>query len=275
MADSLLNITKSQSELNEIAFQRLQDEGLGISAGRIAKLLVSIINELQAGFYSTLKLNHVQAFLSSATGNSLELIGEMLNCFKTDGEEEEDYRYRISQQTLTLATANETAVRLACLSVEGVEDVAMRPYTHGTGSFSVYVVTDSAQTSEEIIEAVNVKLAEFKAYGIRAEAFSPVQLNTEIKARIIFDKKVVELDRQMIRKQAEQEVKNYVNSLTVGDTMDTKFIHDTIYNTDRNIFSVEVYYFRINNRPCLWVPQESGWNERFLESSVPDAILIS
>lgn len=271
----MLTLEKTQLELNELAFQRLEEEGLGVSAGKVAKLLVSIINEIQADFYTTLQANHVKAFLSKADDGTIELIGEVLNCSRNDGEDIEDYRYRISQQSLTLATANQTAVRLACLSVEGVEDVALKAYTHGTGSFSVYVVTDTPQTPDNILEEVNQKLDEFKAYGIRAQAFSPKLLNTEIRARILFDKKVVDLDRQMVRKQAEQSVKDYVNSKTVGEELNIKEIKDMIYNSHKDIYSVEIYYFRINNQPCLLVPQKSDWNERFVESSLPEAILIS
>lgn len=271
----MLQLNKSQAELNEIAFKRLEEAGLGVSAGKIAKLLVSIINEIQADFYSTLKSQHIQAFLSKATGVSLDMIGELLNCHRRDGEEQEDYRYRISKQSLTLATANQTAVRLACLSVEGVEDVVMKAYTHGTGSFSVYVVTDNPQTPDNIIESVREKLDEFKAYGIRAEAFSPKILPVELKARIIFDKRVVDLDKQMVRKQAEQMIKDYVNSINVGDILNIKQIKDDVYNSHKDIFSVDIYHFRISNRPCLLVPQESDWNERFVEAGTPDAILVS
>jgi phage-related baseplate assembly protein len=271
----ILQMEKSLTDLNEIAFRRLEEEGLGASSGRIARLILSIVNEIHAEFYQTLKVSHTAHILSEATGVALDMIGQLLNCTRNEGEDDDTYRYRISKQSLSLATANETAIRLACLSVEGVKDVVMRPYTFGTGSFSVYVVTDTPQTPDNILEEVQNVLEEFKGYGIRAQAFSPKILPVELKARILFDKKVVDLDRQMVRKQAEQAVKDYVNSRNVGETLEPKVIKDMIYNSHKDIQEVEIYHFRINNRPCLLVPQEAAWNERFVEASTPEAILVT
>lgn len=271
----MLQLDKSHVELNEISFRRLEKEGIGVSAGKIAKLLLSILNETISTFYGELKNAHAQAFLSKAAGSSLDMIGEMLNCTRSDGEEDEEYRYRISKQSLTLASSNQTAVRLACLSVDGVDDVLIKPYTHGTGSFAVYVVSDTPQTPDSVIEDVKEALEKMKAYGIRAEAFSPKLLPVEMKARIIFDKKVVDLDRQMVRKQAEQLMKDYVNGLTVGETLSPTEIQKQVVRSHPDIVSVDTYLFRVNNRPCLLVEQEPSWNERFVQSSMPSAILVS
>lgn len=271
----MLYLERNHAELNEISFKRLEEAGLGISAGRIAKLLLSIVNENVAEFYSTLKEQHVQAFLSYATGQSLDLIGELLNCPRESGEEDDDYRYRISKQTLSLARANETAVRLAVLSVEGVEDVVMRPFTHGTGSFSVYVVTNAPTASEDILEQVREKLEEFKAFGIRAEVYNPLLLPVELKVRLIFDKRVTDLDRKMIRAQAQQLIKEHIASLSVGNELDPMEIRSKILRLHEGIYDVDMYYFRIDGKPALLVPQKASWNERFVEAPVPDAVFVA
>jgi hypothetical protein len=271
----MLNLEKTHLDLNEISFRRLEQEGLGVSAGRIAKLLLSIQNENIAGFYEQLKLAHVQPLLSHAQGNNLDLVGELLSCDRKDGEEDEDYRYRISKQSLTLASANETAVRLACLSVPGVDDVILKAYTHGTGSFAVYVVSDTPQTPDSVLYDVNKALDGMKAYGIRAAAFAPKLIPVELRARIIFDKKVVDLDRQMVRKQAEQLIKDSINQLSVGASLDPRELEKEIVRSHSDIYSVDIYHFRVNNRPCLLVEQSTSWNERFVQASEPNAVLVS
>lgn len=271
-----LSITKSLLQLNEISFKRLQDEGLGVSAGRIAKLILSIVNESVSEFYDKLENVHIQGFLSTATDDaSIDMIGALVNCKRSPGEDNDSYKLRISNQVLSLATANETAVRLACLSVEGVEDVIIRPWTHGTGSFSVYVVTDQPIVPDAIISGVEEKVEEFKAYGIKAKVFNPKLLPVEIKIRVIFDKKVSTTDRQFVLREAEQIAKNHINGRNVGESMNPHEIRNDIMVSNDGIYDVKVYAMRVKNRPTLIEIQDSMWNERFVEAPVPNAILVS
>lgn len=271
----LLNIDKSLADLNEVSFKRLAEASIGVSAGSIAKLMLGIQNENIEGFYDTLKTNTVQAFLSYAEGEAVDAIGVMFNCTRLPGEDEATYKLRINKQNLTLASANETAVRLAILSIEGVEDVVMRAYTHGTGSFSVYPVTNNPVPDDDIMTAVEIKLDEMKGYGIRATAFPPVLVPVEMKARLIFDKTVQELDQRLIRSQAQQLIKDYVNTQSVGGAIVPNDLRKSIQDLNDGIFEVQFYQFRINNRPAVLVEQLAQWNERFIESSITDAILVS
>lgn len=271
-----LNIVKSLLQLNELSFKRLEEEGLGISAGRIAKLILSLLNENVADFYKTLENVHIQAFLSTATDkDAIDKIGILLNCLRLEGEEDEAYKFRISQQTLSLAKANETAIRLACLTVEGVEDVVIRPWTHGTGSFSVYVVTNQPIVPDTILEAVRAQVDSFKALGIKAKVFNPKLLPVEIRIRVLFDKKVPDTDRQFVLRNAQQIAKTHINSRSVGESMNPHEIRNDILVSNDGIFDVKVYHLRIKNRPVLVEIQDAMWNERFIEAPVPDAVLIS
>lgn len=271
-----LSITKSLFQLNETSFNRLQEEGIGVSSGRIAKLLLSIMNENVGDFYTKLENVHIQGFLSTATEDeAINMIGALLNCTRIEGEDNDAYKYRISQQTLSLAKANETAVRLACLSVEGVEDIVIRPWTHGTGSFSIYVVTDQPIVPEEVMTNVEAQVEEFKAYGIKAKVFNPKLLPVEIKIRILFDKKVAQTERQFVIRDAQQIAKNHINSRSVGESINPHEIRNDILISNDGIADVKVYHMRVKNRPVLVEIQDSKWNERFIEAPVPDAILVS
>lgn len=272
---SVLNIDSSIATLNEISQKRMEAEGIGFSAGDTVKLVISVLNENVSEFIKLLKQQHAQVLLGGAEGAAIDLIGAMFNCVRNDGEEDGDYKYRISKQNLTLATANETALRLAILGVEGVDNVAMRPYTHGTGSFSVYVVTRDAIVDEETMAEVNAVIEQMKAYGVRGFAYSPVLVPVEFKARIIFDKSVLDLDQKMVRAQAQQIVRDYISQLQVGSALNPLEIRNRIYNLNTGIFDVQIYQFRVNNRPAIVTNQEAQWNERFSEAAIPDAILVS
>jgi uncharacterized phage protein gp47/JayE len=237
------------------------------------RLLLSIVNKQLDTFYQTLKVQHTSAFLSKAEGNTIDMIGEIVDCVRFDGEDDDDYKYRISKQTLTMEKANETAVRLAVLSAPGVVDVIMREFTHGTGSFSVYPVFDDiTDWSDEVIAQIESNLKDTKAYGVKAVVLRPKLAYVEIKGRLVFDKKTSELDRALIQNQATQAVRQYINTLLPGDTIEIFTLRNRVLSLSASIMNMEIYQFTVNGKSMLVVDQESAWNERFTESSTLNAI---
>ena len=118
--------TKTFEELKDEATVDLTSVGFSTSPGSIAKLFLNIVNKNIANLYNTLTVNHLRAFVTTSDGEALDAIGVLLHCTRLKDETDDNYRYRITQQCLTLATSNETAVRLTALTVEGVEDVILK-----------------------------------------------------------------------------------------------------------------------------------------------------
>lgn len=255
-------------------------EGMGItnkSPGSVARLFLSIINKRLATYYEALTLNHAQAFVSKAKGNFLDLIGELVNCKRLEEERNDDevYRYRITKQIQIVASANETAIRLAALSVHGVQDVKMKRFTHGTGSYSVYVVTEDPVTPTSILESVQNKIDEVQAYGVRGEVYRPDVLRVEMHIRLIFNKVVTVLERKLAIAQAQDALTNHINSRNVGEPLVIDHIDAMLKKIHDRIEEVIIYNYKINGRPMLVVDQECAWNERFIESEKSNALYVS
>ena len=142
--------TKTFDELKEEATSDLQTVGFNTSPGAIAKLFMNIVNQNISNLYDTLTVNHIRAFVTTADGAALDAIGVLVQCFRLKDETDDNFRYRIVNQCLTLATSNETAIRLTALTVEGVNDVILKPYSMGAGSFTVIVLSDEDVTSTGI-----------------------------------------------------------------------------------------------------------------------------
>lgn len=278
-----LLVQKNMAQLMQTAMARLAKTPITeTSSGGIARLLLAVFNEQLAtdaadgeGFYRRLELSHAQAYLSSAEGYSIDLIGELLACRRNPGESDGDFKYRISKQILSLASANATAVRLAALSVEGVKDVTMRPYTHGTGSGSLYVLSDDPRRAAELISQVQAAVDEVAAYGVRISVFAPAVVPVEVYVRLVFSKKASEADQKMIRARATQTLKDYVNSRGPGeDLVVNEMIQRTMAVSDM-VFDAEVVRFAVGGRPAVVTNQACGWNERFVESSMPNAVIAA
>lgn len=254
-------------------------EGMGIrdkSAGSVARLLLNAINKRLHTYYGALKVNHAQAFVSKAKGDYLDMIGQLLDCHRQPDEaaDDEAFRYRITKQIQIVASANKMAVRLAALSVDGVQDVMMKRFTHGTGSYSVYVISEMAITPQSLLDSVQEKIEDVEGFGIRGEVFRPIVLSVEMKVRLIFNKTVPDLDRRLATAQAQDALQNYTNSRNVGQTLSTNDIKKLLQEIHPGIEESILFNYKIDNRPVLAVDQVPAWNERYIESDKPNAIQI-
>ena len=275
----MILLDKSYEQIMKETLDELEGMGLDRNAGGVARLLLSIMNKRlagQGGYYETLKINHAQAFVSKATGPFLEHIGLLLDCKRLPEEANDDeaYRFRITKQIQIVASANRMAVRLAALSVVGVQDVMMKRWTHGTGSFSVYVISDTPITPQELLDEVQRRINEVEAFGVRGEVYRPNMLPVEMKLRLVFNKTVPDLDRKLTIAQAQETARRYVNSRNVGEPLLITELNRAIKEIHQGIEELILFNYKLQSRPVLPVDQTCAWNERFIESDKPNAIYV-
>jgi hypothetical protein len=269
--------------LNTKTFQELQDEGLseltalGFSSnpGAICRLFLSVINNRVAAAYRALTVNHIRAFLSTSDGEALDMIGSLLNC-KRNGDNDEDYKYRISKQCLVLATSNETAVRLAALSVDGVADVKLKPHGMGAGTFVVLVVVDNeSKNPEGVLEKVRKQIATTVGYGIKFRVDTPTLTRIKLGFKLYIKDTVTDFDAQTIRYDVQQAISDYINNLVIGEDIMIDQITQEIMNVSDDIVSHQNTSFYINNQKALYVNQSCRWFEKFALSTDVDNIIVS
>lgn len=196
-----------------------------------------------------------------------------------DTQSDDDYRYFITNSFLASAKANETAIRVACLSVPGVSDVIIEPYTYGIGTFGVFVTTTSPITTEGTLLAVQQAINETQAIGIRGIATSPTLIGVQMRFSLEFLPTTKVSDKVIITKQAQLNAINYINNLRPGEEMvitelsqqimDTsEEIHDHVivsliigdYNTITGIIDNADNTVSISNQRC-------GTREKFVTNS--------
>lgn len=270
----ILMLNKSFDDLQEKAKAKLTELGFSTDPGSIVKLLLGIINEEFAEAYEALTISHTQAFLSTATGEFLDGIGLLLSCKRYSEEEDEDYRYRISKQILTTATSNETSVRLAALSVQGVKDVVLRNYALGAGSFSALILTEDREGDVVAVEQVRDAISKVAGYGIKFEVESPRPVEVKIKIKLITKDTVSDMDRQDLKYLVSNSLKDYFNTRKIGEPIIINQITQRTMEVSKDIISYACEDFRVDRKLSVYVNQECRWNERFIVSPEPDAILI-
>lgn len=271
-----LLMKKSMEDLMAISMERLAKTPINeVSKGGVARLFLAVINENTAGFYEALEVNHLRAFLSTADDEGLDAIGYTLSCPRNSGEDTEAYRFRISQQCLSLASSNETAVRLAVLSVPDVQDVVMKRYTMGTGSFSIFVVTATAITPPETIKAIEAAVDKAVGYGIKFNVSAAGYVPVEIKVKLMFSSSTDLATQQAAKTQVTTALRDYLNSRSIGEPLIINEITQRIMDVSEDIINYQLYELYVNGKRVLNKDQNCKWNERFCESPKPNAIVVS
>jgi len=271
--------TKTFEELRKESTKDLEAIGFDTSPGSVAKLFMNIVNKNIADLYQTLTVNHLRAFVTTADGDALDAIGALLQCFRQTDETDNNYRYRITRQCLTLATSNATSIRLTVLTTYGVSDVVLKPYAMGAGSFSVILILDTSVlssdfTEQDVINRVYTRLSNIHGYGIRYNVTTPTLTYISIKHQIFFDDKLSTLEKQEIRYTVQAELIKYLSSLTIGEDFNVDKITQLIMNVSNHIIQEANIELKINGEKALYVNQSCRWFEIFAPSNEADNVVI-
>jgi uncharacterized phage protein gp47/JayE len=240
------------------------------SPGSIARSLIEVVNNRVSQYYQYLDIYASMMFLSTSEDKYLDMIGEMLDCTRLAGEEDENYRYRISKQVYSAANANKTAIRLKCLSVPGVKDVIMTPFARGSGSFSIHVITDEVDTPDEIVEQVRVAVEEVKAEGIKSIVTKPRIVPIDITFSCLTK---VNVTTSSIASQIKATLQDYIDTIGMGTELSIYKITN-LANSNENVEQLVLSSFKINGQQIVVRDKyQPEWDERTYIRSITEAAL--
>lgn len=272
---------KSFDEICEQMNYQLNQYGFTTTPGGIAKVFADIIAKNIADFYDTLELNHVQAFVTTATGDFLNAIGGLLSCKRNDGEGDDDFRKRITKQCLSLSKANETAIKLAVLGIHYVEDVVMKKYSNGPGSFTIMPIVDSAAKSD-VLGKVEEVVSSVCSYGEKVIIKLPTLKYVKLSISLTYSNNLTDTEKQSLAVAVRTNIINYINSISIGDALIINELTQVIMQTTLNnkidnneIVNYSCNSLKINDETCLFINQGLRWDEKFQVSTDTDAITVA
>ncbi len=163
-----------------------------------------------------------------------------------DTESDGNYRYRIANATLSAERANETAVRLAALTVNGVANVAMIPYARGIGSYDVIVIPAEGLPTATLVANVQTAIDSVQAYGVRGTAVAPTIVPVDLEIRIVFVDDVIPERQDTIKKNVQISVEQYITNIPLGGEFILNELRQQIMDVSASIkdHTIHCYYFR-------------------------------
>lgn len=148
---------------------------------------------------------------------SVQNIKEIHN--RIDYESDENYRRRIIRSVKLYSAGTVEAIRLASLAVKGVRDVRIREASYGIGSCDVIVVPESAATAPVIDRLVREELIDYRPVGINLVVSMATRVPVGAVVNLVLSSGVPASSGNAIATQVAYFIKRYLNSLTIGDTL--------------------------------------------------------
>jgi len=208
-------------------------------------------------------------------------IGRLILCTNTqpisngaERENDQNFRFRISQASVGSANANETAIRLATLSVPGVRDVILKPYSFGIGTFSVFVLGDHPIISTGLLDAVRAAAETKAAAGIRVLVERPTIRGIELSIDIKFVLATGISEKQSITRAVRDSAINYINNISIGGDFIVNELIQQVMDVSENIKDIKLRNPSIGEfdvtssknrkvQPILLANQTAEWDEQF------------
>ena len=155
-------------------------------------------------------------------------------------ESDPDFRYRISKQVTASEMGNQTAIRLAALSVPGVADISEVPYVRGLGTFGVYIKSLDARVADELVNAVQDVVDQVQSFGNKGFALKPKEIGIEMVLSLTYRETVPNRDRASITRDVVGAMYDYVNNLNIGEDFIINEVVQRVMQVDDRIKNVGV-----------------------------------
>jgi hypothetical protein len=210
-------INKSFSDLNNDSVARLVALGYTDAQfkGTAVRNIVESCNIQLADLYTAMNNNLTTQYITQAAGDSLDGLALLVGVVRRAGESTQNLRVRTSQAIQTKSGTNLSALTQSLLSLANVRDVIVRPYTHGIGSLSFYLIG-----VQGIVDAGTITLAQTTLDNQGpAGCFNLVTVPTSLFVNITGVISTSADNSVDLRTTAQTAISSYLANLSMGQQM--------------------------------------------------------
>lgn len=152
-----------------------------------------------------------------------------------DTETDDDYRYRINLKLSSTNGAAEADLTLAILNVPGIQNVV---FERQAGTYICYVYAVSPTVPTSTMQMVQAQLNTATAWPIVGTATQPDLVGISLTTTVTFVSGATTSEQQTAIANAQAAAENYINNLSVGQTLVINDIADAILSADSNILDI-------------------------------------
>lgn len=152
-----------------------------------------------------------------------------------DAEDDDSYRYRINLELQSKGGAAEGDLRLAILTVPGIQDVV---FLRQAGTYTAYIYAVSQVASPGLLQACQTQLNNVTAFPLVGLAVAPDLVGISFATTLTFVAGSTPSQQQSAISSATSAASTYINNLTLTGTLVINEIASAVLNADPNILDI-------------------------------------
>lgn len=180
-----------------------------------------------------------------------------------DDESDDNFRYRIINQYLKSMAANETAIRLAALSVPGVADVNIVDQQMGLGTMGVLIKSTTPTVSQALLNNVQEQVNNVKSGGTKIIVSAPDYLEIIFNIELHYKRTPSEEERFNAELAVKNTVVDYINNKDIGESFIINELANLVISSNPLISYIGkpgVFF----NKISLYIPNGSAFIKKEL-----------
>ena len=192
--------------------------GKQIQPGSVIDFYTMAVSETMQDAHQEIEDNRNPHIFTRLTGQELDDTGFFVNCPRIPGEDDRSYLWRIINWLPRVESSNTIAIRSSLTNLTHASSAEFVPYSHGTGTATLYVVpkTYDTETAAKALEEAMNRLEPVKSPGLYIEYIVPAIRSV----RPIVLMETSGGDTALIRSNIEAKVADYVNAIAPGDWLE-------------------------------------------------------
>ena len=157
----------------------------------------------------------------------------------SDGENDEDLRFRITQAYPSVTQNNFSKIRLLSLGVPGIEDVRVIDGYYGIGSVGVIAIGMDNETSPQLVDALQNQLNAVQSIGLKVIAAPGIKVYFDFDLRIVTGTPISLGEEQIIRNKIRKQLFSIMKDQEFGRTFNFKSIGSLLLQAVPEVMSLK------------------------------------
>ena len=157
-----------------------------------------------------------------------------------DRESDDELQYRLANAHTANEAANQTALRIALLSVPGIIDTKIISYYDGIGTSGAFVTGQGNQTTTSMLLQAQAALDQEVADGNRATAYMPPNVGVSFVTRVNLSEQITVNEQNEIQAALNELVGQYILNVRIGVALDLRMMLGRMLKVDSRILSFGV-----------------------------------
>lgn len=235
---------------------------LEITEGTVLDSFLLTASEGLAEAHEEIEKSKNPHIYTNLTGENIDKMALLINCPRYPNESDASYLYRCMNWTLNNETCNSTCIANALSNLTYSSNASYVPYTQGTGTATIYIIPKEYGTEieEKAVDEVKNRIANI----VSPDSYIKYIVATPLQVRlIIYMNYDNHYDEKTIKSNIEKHIKEYINSIAIGDNLSYGAINKIGLNeTGVNYFNTTHIYIDDNLMTSLNTIQTI--NKKFL-----------